>query len=151
MFSKNKKESIAFSDMLCGLQQAINSAQEILQVQQVHSIQGFFDENGKPVTQTVCVGDKKVNVPLMNVVPHNSLVMDDVEIKFKTRVSAVTTDRLAGISNCDKGNLSCANLQMEMDGIAVNDKDVMEVCIRFKAKDTPEGLSRILDEYNKQI
>lgn len=148
---RNKKQTVAFSDILRGLQQAINSAQDILQAQQVRNVQGFFGSDGKPVSQTIRVGEKQVEVPLMTVVPHNNLVMDDVEIKFKTKVGAVSADTSPGLRSASGGELTSANLQMQMEGVSANDSDVMEVTIRFKAKETPEGMSRILDEYNKQI
>jgi phosphoserine phosphatase len=102
MLFKPKKESVSFSGIIRGLQQAVSSAQEMLQTQQVENFQRFFDANNKPLSQTVQVGDKTINVPLMSVVPHNSLVMENV-------------------------------------------------IIRFKAKETPEAVARVLDEYNKLI
>ncbi|MDR0795944.1 MAG: DUF2589 domain-containing protein [Tannerella sp.] len=151
MLFKPKQQTISFSDIFRGLQYAINSVQEMLQAQQIQNIQGFFEENGKPISQTVRIGDKKIEVPLMSVVPHNSLVMDDVVIKFKAKVGAATAGRDAGLMSFGSSELTNANFEMQMDGISAKDSDAMEVTIRFKAKDAPESVARILDEYNKQI
>ena len=51
----------------------------------------------------------------------------------------------------DNEGLSLANLKMEVDGIKAKDDDVMEITIHFKAKETPEGVARLTDEYNKHI
>ncbi|MCD8270688.1 MAG: DUF2589 domain-containing protein [Parabacteroides sp.] len=52
-----------------------------------------------------------------------------------------------------KGNnvMSHADLQMDMDGIKADADGVMVITVRFKVKDTPEGVARLMDEYNKQI
>ena len=146
-----KKQSYALSDILKGLQYAINSAQDMLHAQQVQNLMKFWQSNdGTPVTQKVLIGDRELDVPLMTLVPHSHLEMDDVEIKFKAKVGNIAPQ---SISNGLKGddNLSHADLKMEMDGIKATDDDVMEITIRFKSKETPEGVARLTDEYNKHI
>lgn len=147
----DKKQKYAFSDILKGLQYAINSAQDMLQAQQVQGLLKFWSANdGNPITQKVKIGERELDVPLMTLVPHSHLEMDDVEIKFKTRVGDIASHSVADKLR-DNASLSHADLQMEMDGIKATDDDVMEITIRFKAKETPEGVSRLTDEYNKQI
>lgn len=71
-----------------------------------------------------------------------------MEIKFKARVGDVASQSIA--NKLEGGNaLTHSDLQMEMDGIKATDDDVMEITIRFKQKDTPEGVARLTDEYNK--
>jgi len=144
-----KRKTYAFSDILKGLQSAISGAQDMLQAQQVQNLSNFW-VGEKPVTQKVQLGDKEVEVPFLTLVPHSHLSMDDVEIKFKSRVGDMVSKSVA--NKLEAGNaVSHAELQMEMDGIKATDNDVMEITIRFKAKATPEGVARLMDEYNKQI
>lgn len=148
----NKKPKYAFSDILKGLQHAINSAQEMLQVQQLQGIMRFWNSsnNGEPVTQKVKIGDRELDVPLIGLVSHSHLEMDDVEIKFKAKIGDIASRTVA--DKLQNGqNLTSADLQMEMEGIRSTDDDVMEITIRFKAKETPEGVARLTDEYNKLI
>lgn len=147
----DKKKKYAFSDILKGLHNAVNSAQEMLQAQQVQNLTRFWQSNdGKPVTQKLKVGDRELDVPLMSLVSHSHLEMDDVEIKFKARIGDVVSHSIA--NRLDGNNaLTHSDLQMEMDGIKATDDDVMEVTIRFKLKETPEGVARLTDEYNKLI
>ena len=147
----DKKKKYAFSDILKGLHSAVNSAQEMLQAQQVQNLTRFWQSNdGKPVTQKLKVGDRELDVPLMSLVSHSHLEMDDVEIKFKARIGNVVSHSIA--NRLDGNNaLTHSDLQMEMDGIKATDDDVMEVTIRFKLKETPEGVARLTDEYNKLI
>ena len=44
-----------------------------------------------------------------------------------------------------------ANLQMQMSNIKPDADDVMEVCVNFKVQETPESISRIIDDFVKNI
>lgn len=147
----NKKKSIAFSNILGGLQQAISSAQSILQESHKDNIQRLFSSDGTPQTKSIKVGEQTMDIPLMALVPHNQLSMEEVEIKFKARVGDVSTNSTPNLMGTEDGSLPFADLQMEMDGISADANDVMEVTIRFKSKDMPEAVARVIDEYNKQI
>ncbi len=147
----DKKQKHAFSDILKGLQYAINSAQDMLQAQQVQNLMRFWNGNGgTPITQKMKIGERELDVPLMTLVPHSHLEIDDVEIKFKAKIGDIAShsvaDRLQG-----NQSLTRADLQMDMKGIKATDDDVMEITIRFKSKETPEGVARLTDEYNKLI
>lgn len=147
----DKKKKYALSDILKGLHQAVNSTQEMLQAQQVQNLARFWQTNdGSPVSQKVKIGDREMEVPLMALVSHSHLEMDDVEIKFKARIGEVASQSLANKQDSNNA-LTHSDLQMEMEGIKATDDDVMEITIRFKAKETPEGVARLTDEYNKMI
>lgn len=147
----SKKQRHALSDILKGLQYAVNSAQEMLHSQQLQMLSRFWDSgSGEPLSQKVKVGDAELNVPLLTLVPHSHLQMDDVQIKFNAKIGDIDTQEVA--DKLQRGeSLSHADMQMEMEGIKASDNDVMEVTIRFKAKDVPEGVARLTDEYNKLI
>lgn len=122
-----KKTKSALSDILKGPHNAENSAQEMLQAQQVQNLTKFWQANdSKPVTQKLKVGDRELDVPQMSIVPLSHQEMDDKEIKFKARIDNVASHPIA--NKLDGNNtLTHSNLQMEMDGIKVTDDDVMEV------------------------
>ncbi|MBR5956253.1 MAG: DUF2589 domain-containing protein [Bacteroidales bacterium] len=147
----DKRPKYAFSDILKGLHNAVNSAQDMLQAQQVQNLRRFWNpEDGEPLSQKIKIGDKEMNVPLMSLVSHSHLEMDDVEIKFKAKIGAVASDSMSdGV--VIGSPLTHSDLKMEMEGIKATDDDVMEVTIRFSQKDTPEGVARLTDEYNKLI
>lgn len=147
----DKKQKYAFSDILKGLQYAINSAQDMLQAQQVQNLMRFWSgNNGEPLTQKMKIGERELDVPLMALVPHSHLEIDDVEIKFKAKIGDIASHSIADRLQNNQG-LTHADLQMNMEGIKATDDDVMEITIRFKSKETPEGVARLTDEYNKLI
>ena len=149
MFTR-RKQTYPLSDILKGLQQAINSSQEILQVQQLQNLSKFWTPEGEPLVQEIKVNEKEMSVPLITLLPHNNLVMDDVEIKFNTKVGGIVSE-----SSLDQFNsndtLTHANLKMEMEGIKADAEDVMSITIKFKTNETSEGMARLIDEYNKKI
>ena len=47
----------------------------------------FWNSNGgEPITQKVKIGERELDVPLMALVSHSHLEIDDVEIKFKAKI-----------------------------------------------------------------
>ncbi|MDE8720588.1 DUF2589 domain-containing protein [Alistipes putredinis] len=73
----------------------------------------------------------------------------NVQIKFKAKVGSVE-------SQIPENNLLLssphrANLQMQMSNIKPDADDVMEVCVNFKVQETPESISRIIDDFVKNI
>lgn len=146
----DNKPAYAFADILRGLQNAVSGAQDMLQAYQLHNLSAFWNQDGTPMAQKVKLGDKDVEVPLLTLVPHSQLAMEDVVVRFKTRIGAVASNELQGMLKGDN-LLSSADLQVEMEGIGSGDTDVMDVTIRFKTKETPEAVARLMDEYNKLI
>lgn len=167
IFNKKKKEENApdavqtnsFTDIMNGLQFAVNSAQEILQNHQLQGLTRLFsatnDADGKRfLSQQIKIGDKVVEVPLIALISHHYLAMDDVEIKFKAKVGSVESQDMRRNSLADNMLMSSsnrANLQMQMSGIKADADDVMEVSVRFKVQETPESISRIIDECVKNM
>lgn len=170
LFDRKKKKQTdepvsadSFGDILNGLQHAINSAQTILQNHQVQSLVRMFDTadgsgSRKLVTQPIRVGDRVVDVPLLALVSHHYLAMDHVEVRFKARVGSVESQRIPDNGTDDRLQRCLlpegerrADLQMRMSGIPQGAGDVMEVCVDFKVQQTPESISRLIDECVKNI
>lgn len=87
------------------------------------------------------VGDKTIDIPLIALISHHYLAMDNVQIKFKAKVGSVE-------SQIPENNLLLssphrANLQMQMSNIKPDADDVMEVCVNFKVQETPESITDI--------
>ena len=145
----DKKQHYSFADVLKGLQHAVNSAQDMLQGQQVQNLTRFLNtSDGTPVSQKVKLGNREVEVPLMSLIPQSHLAMEDVEVKFNAKVGDITPEALRSLNG---NNIPHADLKVALEGVRAKDDDVMQITIRFKQQTTTEGLSRILDEYNKLI
>lgn len=149
LFSKRPK--YALSDILKGLQDAVNGVQEMLQVQQVQNLKRFWQEtDGSPVCQKVKIGDKEIEVPLVSLVSHNRLEMEEVEVTFKTRIADVESHSIVNRLN-GKNSVTYAGLQVELNDLKATDPDMIDITVRFKLKEDSEGTNRLARDYNKQI
>lgn len=142
LFSKKKR--YAFSDVLKGLQYAVNGVQEMLQAQQMQNLKRFWREaDGSPVCQKVKIGDKEMDVPLVSLISHNSLEMENVEVTFKARIADVEAHSIVNQLN-GKNSTAYAELHVELEDLKATDSGMMDITVRFKIKDNavskPAGL-----------
>jgi len=160
-FDREKQaKAVGFGDILTGLQNAISQVQGMLQNSQLENLSNFWRGDGQPVSQPVQINGEKVDIPLLTLVPHNQLAMDTVTVKFSTRIDAIAaqksndlmkTGNAANDVSSSPGFLSHADIQVAMDDVKSEGGDIMQVAITFKVKETPEAVSRLVDEYNKSI
>lgn len=146
----SKKPKYALPDILKGLQQAISSATSMLQAQQMDNLSHFWTKDGRPITKKVQIGERELEVPIMALVSHNNLVMDEVEIKFKARIGDVSSHSIPNVLKANNA-LSYAELQVDMDDIKADANDMMEITVHFRIKDTLDGINRLTDECDKLI
>jgi len=130
----------SFSDIMNGLQYAVNCAQDTLQNHQIQNLTRLFEGTNANNANTfqskkIMVGDKTIDIPLIALISHHYLAMDNVQIKFKAKV----------------GSVESQILQMQISNIKPDADDVMEVCVNFKVQETPESISRIIDDFVKNI
>ena len=149
IFSRRKSKH-ALSDILKGLQCAINSVCEMAQAQQVQNLKKFWNESdGSPLCRKVKIGNKEIQVPLAILVSHNYLEMEDMVVNFKTRVSDIESKSLTNLLNYREESHS--DLKVEMENVKLDDDNVLDITIRFKPKGNPEGIINLMDQYNKNI
>ena len=134
--------------LLKGLQEAVNSAQELLDVQQLNSFNKYFDEDGRALTRKIDPGTgKELTVPILSIIPQNTLVMEDVEMEFDAKLQAVNAKTVNG----GLLNSSVDNVEVELVMNDKNDTNLVHVKVKFKSTNLPEGLNRVIDECNKII
>lgn len=157
---KEDKKVVAFGDILTGMQNAISQVQDMLQNSQLRNLSNFWQSDGCPVSHTIKIGKKTVDIPLLTLVSHNQLAMDSVNVQFSTKVNSIVPKQsddylkagnITGGADTALPSLDHADIQVAMDGVTANGEDIMHVSITFKIKDTPEAIARLMDEYNKDI
>jgi len=144
----------SFSDIMNGLQYAVNCAQDTLQNHQIQNLTRLFRETNANEanmfqSEKIMVGDRTIDIPIIALISHHYLAMDNVQIKFKAKVGSVESQ--APENSLLLSNTHRANLQMQMSNIKSDADDVMEVCVNFKVQETPESISRIIDDFVKNI
>jgi hypothetical protein len=163
------------------MQHAVNTAQEILHDYQFKMIQKYFREDGTPIMQDIRLSDGRViEAPWITLVPQSLLAVSEVEMDFTIQVTGSELKgfmeeaqgevqkantmapprssfqvafapkkrssffgRLFG-GDKDKQDDESANKESEPT-------DIIDVKIKFKSVDLPEGASRVLDALNIDI
>lgn len=150
--NKEKRKTTSLSDILRGLQQAVSSAVSALQAQQLNMLNDYIGHDGKPITKTVVIGGRTMEVPVMSLLSQSNIEMDDVEMTFKAKISDVADMGENGFLRSANGaEVSHATLMLNMSGVKSDADDTIEIKVHFKTTPIPEGVARLTDEYNKII
>jgi|WetSurMetagenome_2_1015567.scaffolds.fasta_scaffold80375_3 hypothetical protein len=159
-----KSGGVDLSDVVKGMQHAVNEAQKTLEAHNLKSLLRFFYEDGDPKTVDLLLkGDKHLEIPLVSLVSHNSLRIENLSMEFEAQIEQV------GINDVDDLQDALRHTN-SLDGKDIDDdaeigksavfnigfsgqphSNTIKVKIDFTAAQQPEGLSRIVDEYNKLV
>jgi hypothetical protein len=154
-----------FSDIIRGMQYAVNTAQETLQNYQYSQMKRYFNDDGSPLMVWVTLSDgRRLEIPQITLVPQNLLGISKLEMSFKVRVAhtEVKSSETAGDAAAPGGtmpdpNRSSFRVQFarsvpggEEDGDNAG-PGYITVRIEFTAIPPPEGAARVLDALNMDI
>lgn len=146
----NKKNSTqTFADIIRGMQYAVNTAHEMLERYHITLLNKYFDEEGRPAKKEIWLdGDRKMEIPVITLINQGSLSIEEMEIAFKTRIDRVA---LKSAKSPETGkDIEVDRTAFEMNFTpSTRDGNTVDVRIKFKSVQPPEGVSRIVDEYNK--
>ena len=157
-WNKDNQSSQTLSDLIRGLQHSVNAAMEMIETRNIELLCRYFTEEGVPLKKRIMVDDKTaVDVPLISIVNPSTVNIKEVEMDFHVNVLDVDLKKKVaqgGFNTGDKtvefdNRLKRSKLEVSFDG--KNDHSSMHVKIKFEATPIPEGLSRIVDEYDKTI
>ncbi|HPW65762.1 MAG TPA: DUF2589 domain-containing protein [Salinivirgaceae bacterium] len=145
--TSDKKNKQTLSDIMRGMQYSVNTAQEILEKHHVKILNKYFNEEGVPITKRIKINDDKIiEVPLISIINLSSLNIDELVIRFKAKINSIELKNLKD----DNEDIDRSCFEMDFAPGEEDDNDV-SVKIKFKIKEQPEGISRIVDEFDKQI
>lgn len=157
-WNRDTQSPQTLSDLIRGLQHSVNAAMEMVETRNIELLARYFTEDGVPLKKRIRVDDKTaVDVPLISIVNPSTVNIKEVEMDFHVNVLDVDLKRKAaqeGFSTGDRdaafdNRLKRSRLEVSFDG--KNDHSSMHVKIKFEATPIPEGLSRVVDEYDKTI
>lgn len=158
-WNNEKNASQTLSDLVRGLQHSVNTAMEMIETRNVELLGRYFSPDGKPLSKRLNInGNTAIDVPLISIVNPSTINIKEVEMEFSVQiVSSALRQKQAQVgfragherTNFDN-RLKRSNLEISFDGNKEN-ASRMQVKIKFESKPIPEGLSRIIDEYDKTI
>ena len=157
-WEKGEKGTQTLSDLIRGLQHSVNTAMEMIETRNIELLGRYFDPDGVPLKKRIRVDEHTVvDVPLISIVNPSTVNIKEVEMDFTVQIldSDVRRKRpqegfmYGAKKEAFQGGLKRSNLEISFDG--KNESNKMHVKIKFESTPIPEGLSRIVDEYDKTI
>jgi hypothetical protein len=146
------------ASLIRGLQHSVNSAMDMLESRNVELLSRFFNEEGKPITRRLHVDDKTViDIPVISIINPQALSIKEVEMEFAVQVNSAPVKKRQnqkGFVIGDKPEeletlLERSSLEVSFSG--AKDQTTVNVKVKFESSPIPEGMSRIVEEYDKKI
>lgn len=148
-FWNKKTAPQTFADIIRGMQYAVNTAHEMLERYHITLLNKYFDDNGHPQKKEIWLNsEKKIEVPIITLINQGSLSIDEMEICFKAKINGVAIKSTPSPDTGKDINIDRSTFEMNFTP-STRDGNTVDVRIKFKSTNPPEGVSRIVDEYNK--
>lgn len=157
-WDREKNSSQTFSDLIRGLQHSVNTAMEMVETRNIELLGRYFSPKGEPISKRLNINEQTVvDVPLISIVNPSTINVKEVEMDFSVQIVSSELRRKQAQKGFQTGEgdahfdnrLKRSNLEISFEGKKENSS--MQVHIKFESKPIPEGLSRIIDEYDKTI
>ena len=145
-------------ELVGGLLEAAMVSQGISERQHINALRNYFNEDGTPKTTSFNIGGKDLVVPLYILADHSSIGLDELDIEFTCRL--IFGDEEKEVSNLKKSLLGLfkkKGYQHNINGIEVDsgynptEAGMAKIKVKFKADTKPEAVSRLIDEYIKNL
>ncbi|KJZ04636.1 MULTISPECIES: DUF2589 domain-containing protein [Pseudoalteromonas] len=151
--------SHSFDDLVQAIGNAVIAVRNKLETQHLSTLARYFRQTDsgalEAVTKTVKIPSAEepnsfteINVPLLNLVPTNSLKLKEVTVEFDAYISSLESD-----PNDKSGKKETKQLQMTtLSGGGIGSKkNNAKIKITLEGQDPPEGLIKINEHILKQI
>ncbi len=147
-----------FADLVRGLQHSVNAAMEMLEARNIELLGRYFDKDGHAAMRRLLIDpETAVDIPIISIVNPSAMNIREVEMAFDVQIDAAELKRKADQEGFRVGdreeslatNLDRSSLEVSFGG--KKNSSTMNVKIKFHSSPIPEGLSRIIDEYDKTI
>lgn len=157
-WSRTTDNSQTFADLIRGLQHSVNAAMEMIETRNVELLGRYFTADGTPLVKRLTIDrSTAIDIPIISIVNPGTVNIKEVEMDFSVQINSsvlrckepqpgfLVGDTKTGFNN----GLKRSSLEISFDG--KKDLSRMQVHIKFEVHPIPEGLSRIIDEYDKTI
>ena len=153
-----KNASQTLSDLIRGLQHSVNTAMEMIETRNIELLGRYFTRDGTPVKRRIYINeDTGIDVPLISIVNPSTVNIKEVEMDFDVQVLDADLRQKQPQEGFKSGTrdvsldtrVKRSNLEISFEG--KKERNRMHVRIRFESAPVPEGLTRIISEYDKMI
>lgn len=130
------------SDIIRGMQYAVNTAENMLTAQQMEKLSSLFDEEGKPKMKYVKLQDERqIGIPLASLTPASYLSIAEIELEFAVKISDSFTkgDGLHERTSCQVSFVGTERKKF----LGNNNGGVIRIKMKFNEQSEPESVARI--------
>jgi len=164
----NKKEIATFDKLIETLYDAGIKAQRNVQTANIHNLKDFFEDKDndgvlEPKMIKIQVPSDKTNqdwdvieVPLFTLVNHNTLKIDNLQVKFKINLDDMTVEKFNKMEDkqlkisCG-GGLFRKKWKLKINKPIKQDVNCAEVTVDFKYDHPLESIVRLSERYSRRI
>ena len=139
-------------EVLQGIYSSVVEAQNTIESHYLGEIvEDYFEKDGTPKIIVVKLPGaegklKEVRVPAISLVPHQGILIDEVEVEMKVKLSGSDEEKDSKGQKQGKLRKIITDFSNREGG-----KELATIRVKFKGSDPPEGLARIKDNLIKFI
>jgi hypothetical protein len=154
---KNKPISPQYLDgIIRGLNYVANCASDMSLSHYSNLISQYFDYDEeqkihKPkVIQLMLDDEHQITMPLIAITDAKGLYLDELNVDFSVRVTGIDADNLQQQvqGTYPKLIVDIAPSHRSKDNMS---KDIIDFKVKFKSRDSPECVMKIIDKFNSQV
>lgn len=157
-WSKQNCEDQTFADLIRGLQHSVNAAMEMLEARNIELLGRYFDEKGVAKARRLYLDEETaVDIPIISIVNPSAMNIKEVDMEFDVQVNSSELKKKSPQDGFLLGEKAEAlNTGVERSSLEVSfggkkSTSTMHVKIKFESTPIPEGMSRVIEEYDKTI
>ena len=136
----------ALDDIFQSIYSSVVEAQNTIESHYLGEIvEDYFEKDGSPKMIRVKMPGKEgklqeIHVPAISLVPHQGILIDEVEVEMKVKLSGSDEEK-------DSKGQKQGKLKKIITDFSNRDggKELATIRVKFKGSDPPEGLARIKD------
>ena len=158
-WSKKNDEKQTFSDLVRGLQYAVNAAMEMAEARNLELLSRYFTEDGTPLVRRLNIDEHTaMDVPVISIVHPTAMNIKEVEMEFGVQINSVDVlEKLPQRGFLADGQAESLKITMERSNLEIRFSETagststMKVKIKFEAGEAAEGMARVVEEFGKGV
>jgi hypothetical protein len=154
-----------FADVTRGFTHCVNQAQELVERHYLQIMDRYFDDEPedrhgnkkqRPKLLSFKIAkDYVVHVPMVCLIPPSGLTIDELEVEMAMRINKHQLKKASAQEHAHKDHITRSSFEVDfapMHGPETGgSQNMMKVKMKFKAKEPPEGVSRVIDAYTNTV
>ncbi len=147
------------TDVVRGIQWAVNSANHATENQFIATLQRFFEEQEdgtyKAIEVELTIDEKhSTKVPLLSLVNPNGLFLKKMQVNMAVKIDKTNLKNILKHDTEEESDItrSCFNVSFSSKHKDITKRgDVIHLDMEFDACDLPEGVARIVEHFTNKI